>query len=85
MDIGVGYLTTLGREGEALAAAAPILEGRHKCAQVPHRTYARVLLPLLRLGRPAEAMSCHRKGYRLIARNPDFVGQVGKHRCCSWP
>ena len=79
MDSRVRYLTAFGRDEEALAAAAPILTGQRKCLEVPHRTYSRVLLPLLRLGRPAEAMSCHRKGYRLIVRNPGFVRQIGKH------
>ena len=79
MDMAVGHLAALGRYEEALAAAAPVLEGRHQCAEVPHRTYARVLLPLMRLGRLAEAMSYHRKGYRLVARNPDFVSQTGQH------
>src|SRR5262249_11298003 len=64
---------------QALAQAGPILTGRKKCAEVPHRTHARVLLPLLQAWEVHEAMRHHVKGYKLIARNPKFLSQHGMH------
>ena len=63
----------------ALAAAAPILAGRMRCAEVPLATYRHVLLPLLRLGRVAEAMTYHNKAHRLIARKPMYVEDAADH------
>lgn len=63
----------------ALEAADPILSGRSSCAEIPHATLAMLLLPLLRLGRQAEALRAHRWGYRLIRGNRDFVEAVGAH------
>ncbi len=78
-DTDVGRLADQSRDEDALAKAAPILARRLKCAEVPHRTYARVLLPLLRLRRAREAMPYHHAGYRLIGSNPDFLPQAGMH------
>ena len=78
-DISAGHLAIQGRDGEALAEAAPILAGRVKCTHVPHRTYSKLLLPLLRLGRVEEAQRHHQKGYRLIGDNPDFLAAAGLH------
>jgi hypothetical protein len=38
-----------------------------------------VLLPLLRLGRAAEAAEYHRRGYRLTKDKLDFVEQISDH------
>lgn len=78
-DISTGLMADQGRDAEALAEAAPILAGRVKCAHVPHRTYGRILLPLLRLRQVEEAAACHLKGYRLIAENPEFLVCAGQH------
>jgi Gene 66 (IR5) protein len=78
-DGTVEYLAFLGRPGDALERAKPILAGHERCSEVPQRTYALVLLPMLRERRLTEAMSCHLKGYRLIARNPKFVNMVARH------
>jgi hypothetical protein len=79
-DIEVEHRVLDGADEEALEKAAPILRGRLSCAEVPQRTYAKVLLPLLRLGRPDEAMSFHLKGYRLIAGNPgNFITHIALH------
>jgi hypothetical protein len=78
-DQAVDHLILLGHNEPAIARATPILAGRLTCAEIPHRTYARVLLPLLRLGRAEEAMAYHRKGYRLIAAKPDFIRSVAEH------
>jgi hypothetical protein len=78
-DDEVRYLINLGCDAEAVAHARPILDGAQRCAVVPHNTLAWVLLPLVRLGRVAEAVPCHLKGYRLIARNRDFFAESSQH------
>jgi hypothetical protein len=69
----------LGRERSAAQSARPILEGRLTCAEIPHRTYARLLLPLLKLGRADEAMEHHRAGYPLVKGNAHLLDGVDKH------
>src|SRR5262249_10101370 len=69
----------LGENERGLEKAQPLLKGSMGCAEEPHHTLANVLLPLLRLGRVEEAMQCHRRGFRLVARNPEFLDPVGKH------
>ncbi len=73
------YLLFLGKDEAAVEEAGPILSGAQRCAEIPHCTYARLLLPLVRLDRVAEAMTYHREGIRLIARNRAFVWELGNH------
>lgn len=75
----VEMLATLGRDAEALEIAKPVLAGNLSCAEVPHCTYASVLLPMLRQGRDGEARHAHLEGYRLIRDNPDFLDSIGEH------
>jgi hypothetical protein len=75
----VAYFADTGRDQECLDRARPILEGRSRCSTVPHSTYARVLLPLLRLGRLEEAAAYHIKGYRMIAKNRSFLTRASEH------
>src|SRR5207244_6764992 len=49
------------------------------CAEVPHRTFARLVMPLLRLGRVDEAMEHHKKGYRMVSNNRKFLGHLALH------
>src|SRR5262249_45847056 len=65
-DDQVDYLIFMGKDERALEQARPIVHGSMKCAEVPHVTYAKLLLPLLRLGRLEDAAEYHRRGYRLI-------------------
>jgi hypothetical protein len=76
----VEYYAFLGDWDQAVKEAARVLSGELKCNEEPHRTYATLLEPLLRLGRQAEAMEYHHAGYRLIATNPlEFVRHLGLH------
>jgi hypothetical protein len=78
-DISAAHLASLGIDEPALAEAKPILIGRLKCTHVPHRTYARLLLPLVRLGRLSEAATFDREGLRLIGENPEFLFAASQH------
>ena len=79
LDGTVEYHIALGDDEAAVKAAKPALAGRVVCGEVPHRTHAYVLLPLLRLGKPDAAADSHRAGYRLTRDNPKFVGHNGLH------
>ncbi|MBP1990445.1 hypothetical protein [Paenibacillus eucommiae] len=75
----VRYMVLLGEDEHALKMAAPILSGKMSCAEVPHVTLSKVLLPLHHLGREEEAKNSQRKGYRLIKGNRDFLVNVAEH------
>lgn len=72
-DESVEYYAFIGDDEAALEAAKPIFRGKLTCGEVPERTYACVQLPLLRLGKPAEAMGHFKTGYRKINFNPKFL------------
>lgn len=73
------YMVYQGRDEDAIIALEPILSGRLRCAEVPHKTYSEVLLPLIRLKRYEEAAQYQEKGYRLIKKNKDFLSNIGEH------
>ncbi len=75
----VSYAIFLGDDALAVKGAQPLLDGGEKCATVPHRTYAKLLLPMVRLGRQQEALTYHRAGYRLIAGNRSYLDRVADH------
>lgn len=78
-DADVSYQLYLGDEDAAIAAAKPILRGKMSCGEVPERTYAKLLVPYLRRGDPAEAMRWHKVGYPLVQSNPNYLGSHGLH------
>ena len=75
----IAYQFWLGRPAAAVKAAKPILEGNLTCHAVPRNTYADLLLPHFARGELAEAMACHRAGYRLVARVPGCVEEQARH------
>jgi tetratricopeptide (TPR) repeat protein len=81
-DERVSFAIYCGNDNRALDLADPILTGDEKCGSVPHRTYANVLLPLIRLGRQKEALRYHLKSYSLISNNKAFLDKVADHMIC---
>jgi hypothetical protein len=81
-DERVSFAIYCRNDERALEIAIPILDGGQKCGSVPHRTYANVLLPLIRLGRHDEALRYHLKSYSLIANNKAFLDKVADHIIC---
>ena len=75
----VNYHIFLREDEEALAAAEPIIKGEMSCAEIPHLTLSRIMLPFMRLGRSDEAVEHHRKGHRLVAQNKDYLQSIGEH------
>ncbi|KFE67589.1 hypothetical protein DB31_8072 [Hyalangium minutum] len=79
LDDEIDHHIDLGEYAKALAKARPILEGRSRCAEIPHLTYGSVLYPLFKLGQLEEARDCHLRGYPMVSRNRDFLATVGEH------
>lgn len=79
IDFQLECLACLDEDERVIAGAVPILRGDLGCNWIPHKTLARILLPLVRRGRVAEAMRHHRQGYRLIPHNRYFVAQAAEH------
>ncbi len=64
---------------ETLKAAQPIMKGKMTCAEVPHVTLPKILMPLYRQGKQKEAAEYQKKSYKLIHDNTDFVHAIGEH------
>lgn len=79
VDDIVHYRLFMNGAEAALEAAAPILDGRLSCSQVPHHTIGLILGALVDLDRADEAREWHQRGYRLIRRNPTFLRSVADH------
>ncbi|MFG2618671.1 tetratricopeptide repeat protein [Streptomyces sp. NPDC048507] len=68
-----------GEDARAIEIWEPVLSGRQTCMEEPHRVLARALLPLVRLGRTAEARSHHLRGYRLARGKESLLRSIGEH------
>jgi tetratricopeptide (TPR) repeat protein len=75
----VYHLVLRGRDEEAVAVADPVLDGRITCTVQPQSIQAALLLPYLRTGRLDEAREAHRKSYRAIRGNRDYLDDLGRH------
>jgi tetratricopeptide (TPR) repeat protein len=75
----VYHLVLRGRDEEAVAIADPVLKGRITCAVQPHSIQSALLMPYLRTGRAVEARDAHRRAYRAIRNNRDYLDDLGRH------
>ncbi len=75
----VDYYIFLKEYEKAISTAKPILDGKMKCAEIPHFTYSYLLFPLHTLGKHEEAMEIQQKGYRLISQSKEFVLALSRH------
>ncbi len=78
-DATIGYHIFMGDDAEAVATARPALEGKMTCGEVPHRTYAYVLLPLVRMGKYERAAKYYRAGYKMVKANDKFIKHKAYH------
>ncbi|WP_199856576.1 hypothetical protein [Nocardia suismassiliense] len=69
----------LGDDAGALAHWQPVIDGDRVCAEEPHRVLAQALLPLLRIGRVADARGAHLTGYPLVRHNDSLRPSVALH------
>jgi len=75
----IGFAIYLGDDLKAVNQGGELLAMDKKCATVPQRTYASLLLPLVRLKRLRQAMIFHRRGYELIESNKSFIDKIADH------
>nr|BFF17811.1 hypothetical protein GCM10025730_13320 [Promicromonospora thailandica] len=74
-----GYYSRTGDDARAMEHWAPVLGGELTCAEEPHRTLARSLLPLVRLGRIDEARTNHLRGYPMVKGSESMQPSVARH------
>ena len=79
LDSHAGYWLDIGKTALGLRKAEELIDSGMRCAKVPDTTYSDMLLPMLRVGRAAEAMKHHKKGYALIRRNVDDLSHWSEH------
>jgi hypothetical protein len=74
------FQLALGDFAAARRTYKPIIETlKLKCAEVPHLSHGRMLLPLHEHDLQEEAERSHKLGYKLVRNNPDFLVPVGQH------
>ncbi|MBD0372074.1 MAG: hypothetical protein ICV60_14630 [Pyrinomonadaceae bacterium] len=78
-DGKVAHQLYLGNDELALRLAEQLIRGRDKCRSVPHRTYSRLLVPLLRMGQREKAWDFHVRGYYMIARDRVMLDYLCDH------
>lgn len=79
VSMQVYYQAFYENDERALEIAKPILKGKMKCAEVPHATYGYILMPLIKLKRFDEAEEIFNKGYKMVSKNKEFLGEVTNH------
>jgi tetratricopeptide (TPR) repeat protein len=79
IDERVTFQAYCGEDELAHSLAEPLFAGLHRCRSVPQRTLANILLPLVRLGRWAEARDYHTRGYSMISQNVIYLTYVSDH------
>ncbi|HEY0320454.1 MAG TPA: hypothetical protein VGC66_05730 [Pyrinomonadaceae bacterium] len=78
-DERVTFSLYCGQDERALRLAESLIYGREKCRSVPQRTYSKLLLPLLRLGRREEAWQYYMRGYPMIANDRGMLDYLSEH------
>jgi hypothetical protein len=74
-----GYWMDIGKISLGVRKAEELIHSGMRCASVPDGTYADVLLPMVKMGRAADAMKYHKKGYPLIRRDVGDLWHWGQH------
>ncbi|MDF5758272.1 tetratricopeptide repeat protein [Spongiactinospora sp. TRM90649] len=75
----VWHLAWMGRDEEAVELAAPVVAGDLTCHVQPQGILTRLLLPYLRTERFAEAVGAHRRAYRIVTGDANYVDDFGDH------
>lgn len=78
-DGRVNFSLYCGEDESALRLAESLINGREKCRTVPHRTYSKLLVPLLRLGRREDAWQYHMRGYSMIKNERGMLDYLSEH------
>ena len=75
----ITYRLFRNQPAKALAAAAPFLSRQVRSEHFEGQACADVLLPMLKLGRAAEAMPYHHRGYKLRGKKARHLDSLAKH------
>lgn len=75
----VEFLLDVGEEAEALEAFDDLIESEESCDREPEVVMGRVLLPLMRAGRPDDAVKAHWLGYQLVRHNDRMLPTIAQH------
>ncbi|MEV6067338.1 hypothetical protein AB0L82_12360 [Nocardia sp. NPDC052001] len=75
----VAYLAGLGRDGEAIEVATPVLAGELTCREQPQTILSELMLPYLRTGQWEQARNAHRRAYRILRNRPQDLATMGRH------
>ncbi len=67
------YYVFMGKYAEAIKTAKPILNGRQRCAEVPHLTYGIMSKAFLELNEVEKAKECIDAGYPLVKGEPGLL------------
>jgi hypothetical protein len=81
LDSLASYWMDIGKFTLGVRKSEDVINGQMRCAEVPQITYAEILLPMVRIGRAADAMKYHKKGYPLIRGNVGEIAHWGEHMC----
>lgn len=77
MNFDMKVALALGEEEEALRIAQPLLDGKKRCAEVPHVTYGELAWHYLYKGDLEEAAYYGSRCERMIGNEPEFLEQAG--------
>lgn len=75
----VEYFDLIDEPEKAIAAAKPIIENKLACAEVPERTYPKLLRSFAMLSRYEEGDRYEKNSYRAIKRQRNFLNFFGLH------
>ncbi|MFI6318588.1 hypothetical protein ACIBG8_13760 [Nonomuraea sp. NPDC050556] len=75
----VALLSWMGRYEEAIELAAPVVAGELTCHVQPQGILTNLLVPYLRTGRFAEAVTAHLRAYRIVQGDANYVEDFGDH------
>ena len=79
LNLLVNHLTFAGHYQEAIDRSAAVMTGRVDEAEFFGQDSAELLIPLLELGRAADAVRVQRSGYRYLARKPAYLAHIAFH------
>ncbi|MBC1644858.1 hypothetical protein HB958_10200 [Listeria welshimeri] len=77
-SVQVQYFCFIQDYETAKKIAKPVIEGKQRCAMVPHFTYGEMALAYLTLGDEKMAQECFDKGYPLVEKQSSLIPPLGQ-------
>jgi hypothetical protein len=79
LNLLVNHLVFVGLYQDAIDRSTNVMTGRVDEPEFFGQDSAELLMPLLELGRVADAVRVQRSGYRYMARKPRYLDSIGRH------